>query len=135
MKLHQAEALVELILMLGAERKSPPLTVSVVDASGTVVVLKRQDGSPLIRPEFATGKARTCLYWGASSKAYGKFAAERPIFASAASACTPMPLIPAGGGVAILSKEGVLLGAVGVSGDTSENDEAIAIAAIEQLEL
>ena len=135
MNLATADAIIEGIFRIAAGRKAPPLTVSVVDAGGSVVSLKRQDGAPLIRPEVATGKARACIYWGKSSRAYGKLTEDRPQFARSISDLAPSPLVPAAGGVPIKDASGALIGAVGVSGDTSDNDEAMAAAALGELGL
>ena len=135
MNLATADAIIAGILKQGAARKAPPLTVSVVDTAGSIVSLKRQDGAPLLRPEIATGKARACVYWGKSSRIYGKLTEDRPQFGRSVSDLAPTPLVPAAGGVPVKDPSGVLLGAVGVSGDTSDNDEAMAVAALGELGL
>lgn len=135
MNLATADAIIEKILKQGAERKAPPLTVSVVDTAGAIVALRRQDGAPLLRPEIATGKARTCIYWGKSSRIYGKLTDDRPNFGRAVSDLAGTALVPAAGGVPIKDATGTLIGAVGVSGDTSDNDEAMALAALAELGL
>lgn len=135
MNLETAEAIIDTILSLGAERKAPPLTIAVVDTAGMLVALKRQDGSPLIRPDVAMGKARTCIFWGKSSRGFAKLTADRPYFANSASDLAISPMVPAAGGLHVFSADGSLLGAVGVSGDTSDNDEAMAAGALEKLGL
>ena len=133
MNLATADAIIEKILQQGAARKSPPLTISVVDRAGAVTALKRQDGSPPARADLATGKARTALHWGRSSRSYGKLCDERPNFGRAVSDLAPTPYVPVAGGVAIKDNTGTVIGAVGVSGDTSDNDESIAAAALAEL--
>lgn len=135
MNLATADAIIEGIFKQGAIRKAPPLTVSVVDAAGSLVALRRQDGAPLIRPEIATGKARACIFWGKSSRIYGKLTEDRPQFGRSISDLAPTPLVPAAGGVPIKDQSGAFIGAVGVSGDTSDNDEAMAAAALNELGL
>src|SRR5437016_1903053 len=135
MTLATAEAIITGILKQGAERKSPPLTVAVLDTAGAIVALKRQDGAPLLRPEIATGKARTAIFWGKSSRSYGKLSEERPNFGRAISDLAATPFVPAAGGVAVQDASGAVIGAVGVSGDTSDNDEAMAVAALTELGL
>ena len=135
MNLATADAIIGKILEQAAARKAPPLTVSVVDTAGCIVALKRQDGAPLIRPDIATGKARTCIFFGKSSRLYGKLTDERPNFGRAVSDLAATAFVPAAGGVPVKDGQGVLLGAVGVSGDTSDNDEAMAIAALGELGL
>ena len=133
MNLATADAIIDKILQHGVARKSPPLTISIVDLTGAVVALKRQDGAPPCRPEIATGKARTCVHFGRSSRAYGKLTEERPNFGRAVSDLAPNPYVPVAGGVSIRDKDGVVIGAVGVSGDTSDNDEALAVSALAEL--
>ena len=133
MNLSTADDIIQKILQHGAARKAPPLTVSVIDTAGSIIALKRQDGAPLSRPEIATGKARTAIHWGRSSRAFGKICEERPNFGRAVSDLAPTPYVPAAGGVAIKDESGVIIGAVGVSGDTSDNDEAMACAALAEL--
>jgi uncharacterized protein GlcG (DUF336 family) len=135
MKLVTADAIIEAIFKLGASRQAPPLTVSVVDAAGSIVSLKRQDSAPLLRPEIATGKARACVFWGKSSRIYGQLTEDRPQFGRSISDLAPTPLVPAAGGVPIKDQSGEFIGAVGVSGDTSDNDEAMALAALKELGL
>jgi uncharacterized protein GlcG (DUF336 family) len=133
--LQTADAIVEAILKQGAARKAPPLTVAVVDMSGSVVCVRRQDGSPSLRPDIAIGKARTCVLWGKSSRAFAQLTEQRPGFANTVLAASPSPLIAAAGGVSIQDSGGQLIGAAGVSGDTSDNDEAMAVAALSELGL
>jgi uncharacterized protein GlcG (DUF336 family) len=135
MTLATADAIIEVILKQAAQRKAPPLTISVVDTAGCIVALKRQDGSPLIRPDIATGKARTCILFGKPSRAYGKLTEDRPHFGRALSDLAATALVPAAGGVPVKDASGSLIGAVGVSGDTSDNDEAMASAALAELGL
>ena len=135
MNLQTADAIVEAIFKQGASRKAPPLTVAVVDMSGSVVCLRRQDGSPSLRPDIAIGKARTCVLWGKSSRVFAQLTEQRPGFANTVLAASPSPLIAAAGGVSIQDSGAQVIGAVGVSGDTSDNDEAIAVAALNDLGL
>lgn len=111
------------------------MTVSVVDAGGYIVALRRQDGAPALRPDIATGKARTCILWGKSSRVFGVLSEQRPGFANTVLAASPVPMVAAAGGVGIQDASGNPIGAVGVSGDTSDNDEAMAAAALAELGL
>jgi uncharacterized protein GlcG (DUF336 family) len=133
--LQTADAIVEAIFKQGAARNAPPLTVAVVDLSGSVVCLRRQDGSPSLRPDIAIGKARTCVLWGKSSRAFAQLTEQRPGFANTVLAASPSPLIAAAGGVSIQDSAEELIGAVGVSGDTSDNDEALAVSALTEVGL
>ncbi len=135
MNLQTADAIIAGIFKLAAERSAPPLTVAVLDAGGYMVALRRQDGAPALRPDIAIGKARTCVLWGKSSRAFGLLAEQRPGFANTVLAAASSPMIAAAGGVSIQDSSGATIGAVGVSGDTSDNDEAMAATALAELGL
>ena len=115
------------------ETLTNPIAVAVLDSGGHLVVLEREDGAAFMRPPIAVGKA-----WGALGLGVGTRALETrlqnvptsaPFFASIA-ALTSGNLIPVPGGVLIMDGDEIV-GAAGVSGDTSEKDEACAVAGIE----
>lgn len=108
-----------------------PLTVVVLDAGGHLVAAEREDGSSNKRFEIASGKAQGALALGMGSRALMVRAEQQPYFIAAATAAVGGALIPVPGGVLVRDASGTLLGAVGVSGDTSDNDEAAAAAGIE----
>ena len=108
-----------------------PLTVVVLDAGGHLVAAEREDGSSNKRFEIASGKAHGALAFGMGSRALMTRAEQQPYFIAAATAAVGGSLIPVPGGVLVRDAAGTLLGAVGVSGDTSDNDEAAAAAGIE----
>lgn len=126
--LKAAEAIIDGALAEAAKRDLKPLTVVVLDAGGHAVALKRQDGATFLRADVATAKAWTALGLG-SSRAFADMAAERPQFASSLTAITGGRMAPAAGGVLVTSA-GAIVGAVGISGDVSDNDEAAALAGI-----
>ncbi|SKB94889.1 Uncharacterized conserved protein GlcG, DUF336 family [Sphingopyxis flava] len=128
--LDQAQAIVAGALKEGRAMNLKPLTVAVLDAGGHVVALAREDGSSNLRPQVATGKAAGALALGMSSRAIGEMAEQRPMLISAAGALSPAGLIPVAGGVLIQGAGGELVGAVGVTGDLSDNDEKVALAGI-----
>lgn len=107
-----------------------PLAVAVVDAGGHLIAYQRQDGASIGRLQIATGKAAGALHLGVSSRTIAEMAADRPTFVAAAAAGAPQGLIPAPGGVILVDEAGSPIGAVGISGDTSDNDEACALAGI-----
>lgn len=107
-----------------------PLSVAVVDAGGHLIAFQRQDRASFGRFQIAQGKAAGALALGVSSRTIGVMAVERPWFIGSVAASAPHPLIPAAGGVIIVDGEGMAIGAVGVTGDTSDNDELCAIAGI-----
>jgi uncharacterized protein GlcG (DUF336 family) len=129
--LEQAVSIAEATLAKGREAGFKPLTVAVLDDAGVVKVIHRADGSSLLRPEIAVGKAWGALGMGLSSRAIAELAAERPQFAASLTALAEGKVVPAAGGVLIRNGAGDLLGAVGVTGDISDNDEECAVAGIE----
>ncbi len=119
----------------GTERGFKPLTVVVLDAGGHVVAAEREDGAANKRFEIAFGKAHGALSVGLGSRALMARAQEQPFFVAAVTSAIGGALIPAPGGVLVRDTTGALLGAVGISGDTSDNDEAAALAGIEEVGL
>jgi uncharacterized protein GlcG (DUF336 family) len=116
-------------LARGREQQAKPLTVVVLDQGGHVVVTYREDRSGILRVQIATGKAWGALGMGVSSRELARRAANNPSFAAAMSAASEGRMIPVPGGV-LIRRDDEIIGAVGVSGDTSEVDEACAIAAV-----
>lgn len=129
--LAKANAIIATAFELGAKQGFKPLGVSVLDAGGHLRAFQRQDGAPFIRAEVASGKAYGALAVGTSSRALGVAAVERPHFFQGLSAVSGGKIVPVPGGVIIRNKDGEVLGAVGISGDTSDNDELAAMAGIE----
>lgn len=131
--LSHANTIIAAALAEAARLELKPLTVAVLDAGGHVIALQRQDGASNLRPQLATAKAAGALALGVSSRQIAAMAHDRPQFVGAlaalgASAATG--IIPAAGGVLIRGVEGVIVGAVGITGDTSDNDEACAVAGV-----
>lgn len=108
-----------------------PMTVVVLDAGGHVVAVEREDGSSMGRFEIGFGKAHGALSLGMGSRAIMGRAEQQPYFIAAVTAAVGGALVPVPGGVLVRDAGGDLLGAVGVTGDTSDNDEAAAVAGIE----
>jgi uncharacterized protein GlcG (DUF336 family) len=106
------------------------LAIGVYDARGALKAFLAQDGTSLKRGDIAGGKALGALAMGVGSRALAKMAADRPAFVAAATAAVGGTLIPVPGGV-LIKQGGEIIGAVGISGDTSDNDEAAALAGIE----
>jgi uncharacterized protein GlcG (DUF336 family) len=131
----QATSIVDKALAHGRAMGLPPLTVAVLDAHGCLVAFKREDGSSLLRPEIAQAKAYGTLAMGIGSRAIAQRAAVAPSFVSAVNALAGGRLIPVPGGVLIRSSTKAIIGAVGITGAISEQDEACAVAGIESLGL
>jgi uncharacterized protein GlcG (DUF336 family) len=126
-----ARKILDTALAKGVEKKLKPLVVTVLDARGCVKISAAQDGTSLLRSEIAHGKAYGALAMGMGSRALYQRAQEQAYFVAAVNTLAQGRMVPVPGGVLILDDNGTLLGAVGVSGDTSDNDEICAIAGIE----
>jgi uncharacterized protein GlcG (DUF336 family) len=107
-----------------------PLTVVVLDAGGHMVVVKREDGSGIVRMEIARGKAWGALGMGLGSRTLFERAEKTPMFFTTLAAASGGRVVTNPGGVLIRDAGGDVIGAVGISGDTSDNDEMCAIAGI-----
>jgi uncharacterized protein GlcG (DUF336 family) len=129
--LETARTVVAATRTAGREQGLKPLTVVVLDAGGHVVAAEREDGASIKRFEIAYGKAHGALALGLGSRALMTRAEQQPYFIAAATAAVGGALVPVPGGVLVRDAEGSLLGAVGVSGDTSDHDEAAAVAGVE----
>ncbi len=125
-----AQTIVEKTLAHGLSVKFKPLGVVVLDARATVKAAAIADGSSLARFEIARGKAKGALAFNVGTRALEKTAKDRPHFFAGAVAAIEGGVVPVPGGVLIRDKDGTIIGAVGVSGDTSDNDEAAALAGI-----
>ena len=128
--LEQANAVIEGALAKGKELGLAPLTVVVTDAGGHMLALQRQERSSYLRPQIAAAKACGALGIGVSSRKIAGMAADRPTFVAMLGEIAPQGILPAAGGVILVDAEGVPIGAVGVTGDTSDNDEICALAGI-----
>lgn len=130
--LAQASTIVDATLKKARELKQMPQTVVVLDAGGHVVCAKREDGSGIIRFEVAVGKAYGALGMGWGTRTMMERAAQNPNFLTAIVAASGGRMVPNPGGVLIRdSSSNGIMGAVGISGDTGDNDEIIAVAGIE----
>lgn len=127
--LDQANAIIAGAFAKGKEAGMKPLSVAVVDAGGHLIAFQRADGASFARLQIAQGKAAGALALGVSSRKVGDMAVERPWFIGAFASSAPHPVVPAAGGVIVVA-DGGFIGAVGVTGDTSDNDEAAALAGI-----
>jgi uncharacterized protein GlcG (DUF336 family) len=128
--LEKAQAIVEAALVHARGAGMKPLAVTVLDARGALKAFAAEDGTSLRRAEIAQGKAHGAVAMGMGSREHARTATERPQLVAAVTHAVAGSLVPVPGGVLINSGTGVLLGAVGISGDTSDNDEAAALAGI-----
>lgn len=125
-----AEKIIDAALAAGRAEGMLPLTVAVLDAGGNIVVIKRADGSGIMRTDIAFGKAWGALGMGISSRTIRDRLRERPAFQSALAVASDGRFIPVPGAVLVLDAAGTVIGSVGISGDTSEKDEYAAIMGI-----
>ena len=112
-----------------------PLAVVVLDERASLRICLNQDGTAIQRHRVAHGKANAALSLGMGSRSLGSRAEEQAYFVDAVGRMMDGDFIPVPGGVLIRNSDGAILGAVGISGDISDNDEAVAIAAIESVGL
>lgn len=122
-----ADKIIEAAMDAGREHGMQPLTVAVLDTGGHIVAVKRQDGSGIMRADVAMGKAWGALGMGISSRLLRDRLADRPAFQGALAAVSDGRFVPVPGGVLVRDEDGAVIGAVGVSGDTSDKDEYCAI--------
>jgi len=129
--LDAARKIVAGALAKGHELGLKPLTVAVLDAAGNLKALEREDGASNMRPDIAIGKANGALAMGLGSRALFERAKQEPFFIQAMNSLAGGSLVPVAGGVLIKDSSGAIVGACGITGDISDNDEKAAVAAIE----
>jgi uncharacterized protein GlcG (DUF336 family) len=132
--LEHAQQIVTKALARARETQCAPLAVAVLDAGGHLKAFAREDGAALLRPQIAIGKAWGALGMGFGSRTLAGRVAQggpRVAFFDALNAMSGGRVVPAPGGVLIRDAQGQIDGAVGISGDASEKDEACAVAGIE----
>jgi uncharacterized protein GlcG (DUF336 family) len=125
-----ARRIADAVLAKSKELGLKPIAVAVFDERGCLRAFAAQDGTSLMRGEVAQGKAYGALALGMGSRAIFKRAQEQAFFVDAVNTLAQGRIIPVPGGVLMRDSMGILVGAVGVSGDTSDNDEACVLAAI-----
>jgi uncharacterized protein GlcG (DUF336 family) len=125
-----ADRMVDEALREGARQGFQPLCVAVLDAGGHLLALKRDERASLLRPQIANGKASSVLGMGFGGRELARRAERMPAFFGALSDLAGGNMLPVPGGVLIRDDAGDIVGAIGISGDTSDNDEHCALAAI-----
>ena len=128
--LAQANQIVATALAEGRRRALQPLTVVVLDPGGHIVAAAREDNSGILRIEIATGKAYAALGFGVGTRELFARSEKAPVFMAAMAAASGGRFVPVPSGVLIRGQDGTLRGAVGISGDTSDHDEACAVAGL-----
>lgn len=130
-----ARAIVDAALAKSTELKLKPLAIAVLDPRGCLIAFAAQDGTSLLRGDVARGKAYGALALGIGSRAIFKRAQEQAFFVDAVNTLAQGAIVPVPGGVLIRDAGGALVGAIGISGDTSDNDETCAVAGIDAVSL
>lgn len=128
--LEAASIIIDRALAKGRELKLKPLAVAVLDPRGCLKAYKAEDGASLLRFDIAFGKAWGALGMGFGGRELERRSANAPAFFGALQAMSAGKIVPVPGGVLIRNGAGQLVGAVGVSGDASDKDEACAIQGI-----
>lgn len=133
--LSQADQIIAEVFAEARRKQLAPLAAAVLDSGGHLIAFKREDGAGFLRFDIATGKAWGALGLGLGTRAIAERAAKLPAFFAALAATSQGRVLPIAGGVLILDAAGFVIGAVGVSGDLADHDEACALAGIAALGL
>ncbi len=128
--LDQSSQIVDAALGEARRRDFRPIIALVLDAGGYAKAMKREDGAGLLHYDIAMGKAWGAVAMGSASRVQGERMEQRPGVVAAIAAASGGRFMPIPGGVLIRSADGELIGAVGVSGELSDNDEICAVAGI-----
>jgi uncharacterized protein GlcG (DUF336 family) len=131
LNLQKANEIISLALRKARDMNIPPLSVVVLDASGHPKAMQREDGASMFRADVATGKAWAAVAMGASSRALAARAKDNPNFFVTLAATAQGKFLPQPGGVLIRDSGGAVIGAVGASGGTGDEDEECCAAGIE----
>ena len=129
--LEQALLIAQTALKKGREMKFHPLSVVVLDAGGHMKVLLREDNCSILREDIARGKAWSVLGMGFGGREIARRAEKMPAFITALNVMSEGKMVPVAGGVLIRDAQNQIIGSVGVTGDTSDNDEICAVAGIQ----
>lgn len=128
--LEKANQIIHVALTNARQLNLEPLTVVVLDDAGHLKAMQREDGATMIREQVAIAKAWGAVNMGMSSRNLAAVAEQRPDFMNALIGLADGKVMPVPGGVLIRNADYKILGAVGISGDVSDQDERCAIAGI-----
>lgn len=129
-RLKDAEAIIDNALSEGRRLKLAPLAVAVLDSGGNIIAFKREDGAGIVRFDIAYGKAWGSLGMGFGTREIAARAEKLPAFFTSLYAISQGRAVPSPGGVLVIDNENEVIGAVGVTGDTGDNDELCAVAGV-----
>ena len=127
--LEQARTVIAATLETGAKMGLKPLSVAVLDAGGHLIAFERQDGASPGRYAIAQGKAYGAVMLGMPGSAQMARADQQAYFMAAVNGVFGGQVVPVPGGILIKDGETVV-GAIGVTGDTSENDAEAGLAGL-----
>jgi uncharacterized protein GlcG (DUF336 family) len=130
MKLDIAREIVHTALAEARRLQLAPLAVTVLDAGGNLVCFEREDGAGIARFDISSAKAWGSLGMGYSSRELASRSQQNPAFFTMISTATNGRMAASPGGVRISDDSGAIVGAIGISGDTGDNDEACALKGI-----
>jgi uncharacterized protein GlcG (DUF336 family) len=130
--LQQADRIIDSALQKARQLKLPPLAVVVLDDSGHIKAVKREDGASMFRVDIGQAKAWGAVAMGCSSRALANRAKQNQNFFLGLAATSSGRLLPQQGGVLIRDGGGAFLGAVGISGASGDEDEACGAHGVEQ---
>ena len=128
--LDQAQQIISAALAASRQAGYKPMGIAVLDDAGHLKAFAREDGASMFRFEVAQAKAWGAVGMGASSRVLGQRAKDNPNFFVSLAATANGRFLPQTGAVLIRNAEGQLLGAVGASGGTGDEDEAICMAGV-----
>ncbi len=131
LKLAQASTIIDTAIAEARKQKLAPVAVAVLDAGGNLIAFKREDEAGIVRFDIAYGKAWGALGMGFGTRELAERASKSPTFVAALAAISQGRMVPSPGGVLIMGADREVIGAVGISGDTGDNDERCAIAGIQ----
>lgn len=131
LSLAEAKTIIKHAFAEQAKHNLKPMAIVVLGSGGSIRASESQDGTSLLRPKIAHGKAFGAISMGLGSRALYERAEAEPFFIQAMNSLCGGALVPVPGGVLIRATSGELIGAVGITGDTSSNDELCAVAGIE----
>ncbi|MSQ74034.1 MAG: heme-binding protein [Betaproteobacteria bacterium] len=126
-----ASIIVDKALELARARNLKPVAVAVLDAGGHLLAMKREENASILRPQIAEAKAWGCLGMGYGGREFVRRNVIRPTFYAALAVASEGRIMPVAGGVLIRAADGLVIGAVGVTGDAEDNDDACAVAGIQ----
>lgn len=133
--LSRANRIISKAFAHASEKGFKPLAVVVLDAGGNMKAFQSQDGASNNRFEVGRGKAKGALAVGMGSRWLNAQAESRPHFLAGLASVIEGGIVPVPGGVIARDKQGRIVAAVGISGDTSDADEESAVAGIQAVNL